>query len=233
MNRLTIGLGGLGIGLLILLFNHDSPKILGVRTDDFGRMLYLLPIALMLAAGIWGRRISVGETMRHMMIWLVLILGLATAYLYRYDALSVGNRLLAGLIPGRAVVVTTSEGGKEVILHKLLNGHFEADVEINGQSITMLVDTGASMIALSREDAERVGIIPDNLTYSMSVMTANGRAQAAPVTLSEVAIGPIVRNNVAGSVAEDGRLDQSLLGMSFLETLGSLQMQTDELRMRD
>jgi aspartyl protease family protein len=196
-------------------------------------MLYLLPIALMLAAGIWGRRISVGETMRHMMIWLVLILGLATAYLYRYDALSVGNRLLAGLIPGRAVVVTTSEGGKEVILHKLLNGHFEADVEINGQTITMLVDTGASMIALSREDAERVGIIPDNLTYSMSVMTANGRAQAAPVTLSEVAIGPIVRNNVAGSVAEDGRLDQSLLGMSFLETLGSLQMQTDELRMRD
>lgn len=233
MNRLTIGLGGLGIGLLILLFNHDSPKILGVRTDDFGRMLYLLPIALMLAAGVWGRRISVGETMRHMMIWLVLILGLATAYLYRYDALSVGNRLLAGLIPGRAVVVTTSEGGKEVILHKLLNGHFEADVEINGQTITMLVDTGASMIALSREDAERVGIIPDNLTYSMSVMTANGRAQAAPVTLSEVAIGPIVRNNVAGSVAEDGRLDQSLLGMSFLETLGSLQMQTDELRMRD
>ncbi len=233
MNRLTIGLGGLGIGLLILLFNHDSPKILGVRTDDFGRMLYLLPIALMLAAGVWGRRISVGETMRHMMIWLVLILALATAYLYRYDALSVGNRLLAGLVPGRAVVVTTSEGGKEVILHKLLNGHFEADVEINGQSITMLVDTGASMIALSREDAERVGIIPDNLTYSMSVMTANGRAQAAPVTLSEVAIGPIVRNNVAGSVAEDGRLDQSLLGMSFLETLGSLQMQTDELRMRD
>jgi aspartyl protease family protein len=233
MNRMTIGLGGLGIGLIILLLNHDSPKILGVRTDDFGRMMYLLPIALMLAAGIWGRRISVGETVRHMMIWLVLILALATAYLYRQDAAAIGNRLLAGLVPGRAVVVTTSEGGQEVILHKLLNGHFEADVEINGQTISMLVDTGASMVALSREDAERVGIIPDNLTYSMNVMTANGRTQAAPVTLSEVAIGPIVRNNVTASVAEDGKLDQSLLGMSFLETLGSLQMQTDELRMRD
>jgi aspartyl protease family protein len=233
MNRLTIGLSGLGIGLIILLFNHDSPKILGVRTDDFGRMLYLLPIALMLAAGIWGRRVNVGETLRHMMIWLVLILALATAYLYRQDALGVGSRLLAGLIPGRAVVVTTSEGGQEVILHKLLNGHFEADVQVNGQTISMLVDTGASMVALSREDAERVGIIPENLTYSMNVMTANGRTQAAPVTLSEVSIGPIVRNNVTASVAEDGKLDQSLLGMSFLETLGSLQMQTDELRMRD
>jgi aspartyl protease family protein len=204
-----------------------------MRTDDFGRIVYLLPIALMLAAGIWGRRISVGETLRHLMIWLVLILGLATAYLYRQEAFGVGNRLLAGLVPGRAVVVTTSEGGVEVILHKLLNGHFEADVQINGQTVSMLVDTGASMVALSREDAERVGIIPENLTYSMSVMTANGRARAAPVTLSEVAIGPIVRNNVNASVAEDGKLDQSLLGMSFLSTLGSLQMQTDELRMRD
>jgi aspartyl protease family protein len=67
----------------------------------------------------------------------------------------------------------------------------------------------------------------------MTVMTANGRARAAPITLDQVAIGPIVRHNVAATVAEDGRLDQSLLGMSFLETLGSLQMQTDELRMRD
>jgi aspartyl protease family protein len=233
MTRLTILLGVLGLGLAVLIFSSDSPRVLGMRTDDFGRVVYLLPIALMLAAGIWGRRISVGETLRHLMIWLVLILGLATAYLYRQEAFGVGNRLLAGLVPGRAVVVTTSEGGEEVILHKLLNGHFEADVQINGQTISMLVDTGASMVALSREDAERVGIIPENLTYSMSVMTANGRAQAAPVTLSEVAIGPIVRNNVNASVAEDGKLDQSLLGMSFLSTLGSLQMQTDELRMRD
>ncbi|MNL89545.1 hypothetical protein D3C87_2199310 [compost metagenome] len=64
-------------------------------------------------------------------------------------------------------------------------------------------------------------------------MTANGRARAARVTLAEVAIGPIVRHNVPASVAEDGKLDQSLLGMSFLSTLGSLQIQTDELRMRD
>ena len=233
MTRLTILLGVLGFGLAVLLVSSDSPRVLGMRTDDFGRIVYLLPIALMLAAGIWGRRISVGETLRHLMIWLVLILGLATAYLYRQEAFGVGNRLLAGLVPGRAVVVTTSEGGVEVILHKLLNGHFEADVQINGQTVSMLVDTGASMVALSREDAERVGIIPENLTYSRSVMTATGRARAAPVTLSEVAIGPIVRNNVNASVAEDGKLDQSLLGMSFLSTLGSLQMQTDELRMRD
>jgi aspartyl protease family protein len=233
MSRLTIALAVLGIGLALLIFNNDSNHVLGMDSNDFGRMVYLLPIVLMLSAGIWASRRNMGETLRNLMIWLVIILALATLYLYRLEALAVGNRLLAGLVPGRAVVVTTSEGGKEIILHKLLNGHFEADVSINGQEISMLVDTGASMVALSHADAERVGIIPENLDYSMTVMTANGRSRAAPVTLTSVAIGPIVRNNVAASVAEDGKLDQSLLGMSFLETLGSLQMQTDELRIRD
>lgn len=233
MSRLTIFLLILGIGLAILVFNSGNDRIMGMETDDFGRMVYLLPIALMLSAGIWASRRNIGETMRNLMIWLVIILALATVYLYRQDLLGVGNRLLAGLVPGRAVVVTTSEGGSEIILHKLLNGHFEADVSVNGQTIQMLVDTGASMVALSHADAERIGIIPENLDYSMTVMTANGRTRAAPVTLDRVAIGPIVRTGVAASVAEDGKLDQSLLGMSFLETLGSMQMQTDELRLRD
>ena len=233
MSRLTVILLVIGVGLGLLVFNSGNDQILGMDTDSFGRMVYLLPIALMLSAGVWASRRNIGETMRNLVIWLVIILALATVYLYRQDLLGVGNRLLAGLMPGRAVVVTTSEGGSEVILHKLLNGHFEADVSVNGQTIDMLVDTGASMVALSHRDAERIGIIPENLDYSMTVMTANGRARAAPVTLDRVEIGPIVRTGVAASVAEDGKLDQSLLGMSFLETLGSLQMQTDELRMRD
>ncbi|MGG7579406.1 TIGR02281 family clan AA aspartic protease [Rhizobium sp. YTUHZ045] len=231
MIRFTVILVVIGIGLAVLILNGDSGRILGLQSDEFGRFVYLLPIALMLSAGIWAR--SVGETMRQMMIWLVIILALVTVYLYRQEAIGVGNRVLAGLIPGRAVVVATSEGGAEIILHKLLNGHFEADVNVNGRTVEMLVDTGSSMVALSHEDAERIGIDLTGLTYSMTVMTANGRSRAAPITLDQVAIGPIIRNNVAASVAEDGRLDQSLLGMSFLETLGSLQMQTDELRMRD
>jgi len=160
MTRLAVFLLIIGIGLAILLFNNGNDRIMGMEADDFGRMVYLLPIALMLSAGVWASRRNIGETMRNLMIWLVIILALATIYLYRQDLLGVGNRLLAGLVPGRAVVLTTSEGGTEVILHKLLNGHFEADVSVNGQTIQMLVDTGASMVALSHADAERIGIIP-------------------------------------------------------------------------
>ena len=233
MNRLNIVLVILGIGLALLVFNNNTGSTFGMRNDDFARVVYLVPIALMMSAAVWASRHTVSQSIRNLLIWFVIIMALATAYIYRRDAEQVGNRLFAGLMPGHAVVVTTSEGGQEVILHKRSNGHFEAKVMINGQPIDMLIDTGASTIALSQEDAERVGIIPENLTYSQTVLTANARARAAPVELGSVAIGPIKRRDVQASVAEAGRLDQSLLGMSFLETLGSMQMQTDELRLRD
>lgn len=234
MNRLTFVLLLLGIGLALLLINHQSGQTFGISNDQFGRLIYLVPIAGLLSAGILaGSRGGFATVLRQLAIWLVIILGLVAAYLYRYDFQRFGDRLLAGLMPGRAVVVTTQDGTREVILNKSMSGHFETNAEVNGKTVHMLVDTGASSVVLSRSDAEAVGLNVDSLSYSVTVMTANGRTSAAPVRLSEIAIGPIVRRDVPALVAQDGQLDQSLLGMTFLSTLGSLQMQTDELRLRD
>ncbi len=234
MNRLTFVFLVLGVGLALLIINHDSGQTFGINNEQFGEAVYLLPIAGLLSVGILaGNRGGFSTVLRQLAIWLVIILGLVSAYLYRYDAQRFGERLLAGLMPGRAVVVTTQDGAQEVILNKSMSGHFETDAQVNGAAVHMLVDTGASSVVLSRSDAEAVGINVDNLAYTVTVMTANGRTSAAPVRLSEIAIGPIVRRNVPALVAQDGQLDQSLLGMTFLSTLGSLQMQTDELRLRD
>lgn len=234
MNRLTFVLALLGIGLALLIFNDADGRTLGMDNDQFSKLIYLLPIAALLSAGILtGRRGSLSAAARQMLIWVVIILGLVAAYLYRDDFQRFGDRLLAGLMPGRAVVVTTSEGTQEIILHKSMSGHFEANVTVNGKPVHMLVDTGASSVVLSSSDAQAIGLNPENLSFTVSIMTANGRSNAAAVRLSELAIGPIVRRDIPALVASEGRLDQSLLGMSFLSTLGSLQMQTDELRLRD
>lgn len=234
MNALTGILIVLGIGLAFLIFNHDTGQTFGIDNDSFGQIIYLLPIAGLLAAGILaGQRGRAGEVLRNLAIWLLIILGLMTAYLYRDDARNVAARVTAGLLPGTAVVVTTSEGGNEVIIHKAQGSHFQTNVSVQGKVLPMLVDTGASTVVLSYDDARKIGLNPQNLNFTVTVMTANGRALAAPVRLDEVAIGPIVRRNIRAMVAEDGRLGESLLGMSFLSTLGSLQMQTDELRLRD
>ncbi|MFB9952654.1 TIGR02281 family clan AA aspartic protease [Rhizobium puerariae] len=234
MNGLTFVLLVLGIGLALLIFNHDTGQTFGIANEDFGQMVYLVPIAGLLSVGILaGRRGDMGQVLRNIAIWLLIVLGLVAAYLYRDDARNVGARMVAGLLPGTAVVVTTSEGSNEVIIHKTRGNHFQTNVRVEGKVLPMLVDTGASTVVLSYDDARAIGLDPQDLSYTISVMTANGRAMAAPVRLDEIAIGPIVRQNVRAMVAEDGRLDESLLGMSFLSTLGSLQMQTDELRLRD
>ncbi|MDW5313402.1 TIGR02281 family clan AA aspartic protease [Rhizobium sp. PL01] len=233
MTRLTILLGILAVGLVFLILNHDSGRTFGIMNDDFGRLVTLGAIAAMFAAGIVQSRRHIGQSLRQFGIWVLIILILVSGYLYRNDLESFGNRLVAGLIPGRAAVFTDNEGIQEVVLHKVLNGHFETPVTINGATVQMLVDTGASRVALSYEDAETLGLDPANLAYTQTVSTANGEAHAAPVTLKEVAIGPIVRNDIKAMVTEKGKLDQSLLGMSFLSTLDFLQMQTDELRLRD
>ncbi|MEA1840356.1 MULTISPECIES: TIGR02281 family clan AA aspartic protease [Agrobacterium] len=234
MNRLTFVLLLLAVGLGLLLVNHDSGRTFGIDNEKFGQIVYLLPIAGLLSVGILaGSRGSFASVVRQLAIWLVIILGLVSVYLYRYDLQSFADRLLGGLMPGRAVVVTTAGGEQEIILHKSMSGHFEANVSIEGKTIHMLFDTGASSVVLANADAAAIGIDTTKLRYTVPVMTANGRTAAAPVTLSEIGIGPIARNNIPALVAQDGQLGQSLLGMSFLSTLGSMQMQTDELRLRD
>lgn len=234
MNRLTFVFLVMGIGLVLLIMNHESGQIFGINNEQFGEAIYLLPIAALLSVGILaGSRGRISTVIRQLAIWLVIILGLVSAYLYRYDFQRFGETLLAGLIPGRAVVVTTQDGTQEVILNKSMSGHFQTDALVNGTDVHMLVDTGASSVVLSHTDAKTVGIDVDGLAYTVSVMTANGRTSVAPVRLTEIAIGPIVRRNVSALVAQDGQLEQSLLGMTFLSTLGSLQMQTDKLTLRN
>lgn len=233
MARLVFALAILGFGLIVLILNNESGRSFGIDNDRFGEMITLLPFAALIGAGILASRRSLGESTRQLLIWILIVLVLTTGYIYRGDLGAIGDRLMAGLFPGRAVVVTNATGEQQVILHKSMGGHFEASVEVNGTSLPMLVDTGASSVALSWEDAIRVGIDPEALTFSRTILTANGTAQAAPVRLKSMAIGPIHRENVAAMVTERGKLGQSLLGMSFIETLDALEMRADELRLRD
>ena len=208
--RLYVLLGILAIGLVLLILNHDGGRTLGIDNNDFGRLVTLSAIGTMMGAGILASRRQWGESLRQAAIWLLIILALATGYLYRFDLQQVGNRLTAGLIPGRAVVTTGAGGEQILVINKGVSGHFEADVSIDGTPLRMMVDTGASSIVLTYDDAMRLGINADNLVFSIEVSTANGRAMAAPVTLRQVAIGPIMRGTIRGMVTQPGQLDQNL-----------------------
>ncbi|MGN7293510.1 TIGR02281 family clan AA aspartic protease [Rhizobium sp. SAFR-030] len=234
MNMLTVLLAVLGFGLALLIINNDSGQTFGLQNDDFGRLVQLSALVVLLSAGfLAGRRGRAGEVLRNIAVWLLIALVLVAGYVYRHDLQQVAARVTAGLVPGSPLVMTTSEGSQEVVIHRGRNGHFQAQAVIDGKSLPMLIDTGASAVVLSFEDADRLGLDPATLNFTVRVSTANGEARAAQVRLDSIAVGPITRSNIRALVTEDGRLSESLLGMSFLSTLGSLQIQTDELRLRD
>jgi|HubBroStandDraft_1064217.scaffolds.fasta_scaffold397621_2 aspartyl protease family protein len=108
-------------------------------------------------------------------------------------------------------------------------GQYAAEVEINGQYVKMLVDTGATMVVISYDTAARLGIAPVASDYTIHVRTANGVAAVAPVTLREVTVGPVYVGAVQALVADRQAGAVNLLGMSFLKRLASVEQRDGKL----
>jgi aspartyl protease family protein len=134
-------------------------------------------------------------------------------------------------VPAVASRESDGFGFRRVDLPVGRNGHFQANVEIDGRTIPMLVDTGASYVALSAEDADRLGVITRPSDYTMTMYTANGAAKAAPVRLHAVHVDTLSVYDVDAIVAQPGAMRGSLLGMSFLRRLTRFEAQPDRLRL--
>lgn len=124
---------------------------------------------------------------------------------------------------------STSGFERSVTLKASSNGHFFARAYINGRPIAVMVDTGATKIALTYEDAEHLGLRPHGSDFSLTTRTANGTARAAPVTLDDVRIGDVEVSDLRGSIAEPGKLHVTLLGMEFIRKLARFELRGKEL----
>ena len=116
----------------------------------------------------------------------------------------------------------------QLVLKRRRDGHYYVTAEVEGVPVDFLVDTGASMIALTYEDAERIGLRPAQLDYSMRAQTANGVALFAPVTLEDVAIEQLEIDDVRAAVAQSD-MGMSLLGMSFLGRVDRFEVEDGDL----
>jgi aspartyl protease family protein len=98
------------------------------------------------------------------------------------------------------------------------DGHYWASANVNGNPMRFLVDTGASLVVLSMEDANRAGVDLSRLSWTANVATASGDVKGARTRIDRISIGDVAVDNVEALVIRDG-LEQSLLGMSFLNRL--------------
>lgn len=141
-------------------------------------------------------------------------------------------RLSAAVAANSASAVASNSrapGRGEAVLAVDGSGHYVADLEIEGSRIRMLVDTGASLVALSYEDAGILGFYPAPSDYKYAVGTANGTARVARVKLRQMRLGTLVVHDVDALIGERGALSSSLLGMSFLSKLSRVEASAGRL----
>jgi aspartyl protease family protein len=114
---------------------------------------------------------------------------------------------------------SSSANPRSVVVPRDGRGHFEVEARIDGRHLNFMVDTGATVIALTADDAARLGIRPAPREFVAEVRTANGTVRAAPARLDRVEVGDLVVHDVAALVMPEGALSDNLLGLSFLSRL--------------
>ncbi|EPX81926.1 retropepsin-like aspartic protease family protein [Salipiger mucosus] len=180
---------------------------------EIGNLLYLgLLAAVLLVWLVVHNRESLGRKLQHAAVWGLIFLGtIATVGLW--------SDIRRAAIPGQAVVA--SEGRIE--LPRAPDGHYYVRLEINGTPVRFVVDTGATGVVLTRQDARRAGLGAEDIIFRSSASTANGAVRTAPVRLDSVALGPFEDRNVRAYVNE-GEMTTSLLGMTYLSRFGRLEI---------
>lgn len=119
---------------------------------------------------------------------------------------------------------------QETLIERRSNGHFYVTAAVNGYPVDFVVDTGASMVALTVDDARRVGLDVDPGAFILVGRGASGDVRGQLVELDEVDIDGKRVSRVPGAVIEG--LDVSLLGQTYLSQISSVQMNGDYMSLR-
>jgi aspartyl protease family protein len=194
--------------LLGILYAWHFPQALA-SSSQAAKLIYAFGLVLLItlvAAGFTRGTAAIAGLM------VVLVVG----YSYRFELRGIGEHVLGALTPYRGEEV----GKGSVSFEAWPDGQFRIDARVNGVPLRLLVDTGASVVVLTPEDAQTLGYSSENLQFDNSFSTANGVVSGAPIVLHEIVIGPIRMSDVAGAV-NAAPMASSLLGVSFLDRLKS------------
>jgi aspartyl protease family protein len=183
--------------------------------DIIAQVIYLGFLGLLLSVGLWTRsRKNLSQTAQHAAIWVLIFIAAIAAFGVWGDV----ERHLG----------QQSAQGDQIRVPVNRDGHYYLRLNLNDIPVDFVVDTGATDIVLSAQDARRIGIDVDNLAYFGRAQTANGTVQTANVTLETVQLGDITDYDVR-AVVNGGELFGSLLGMGYLQRWGRIEISGDVL----
>jgi len=166
---------------------------------------------------------------RNILIFAIVMIVAGTYMAQQADRMASAHAKPSPVVASRPAPVLVATDSRSVVIPSDSRGHFQADARIEGQHVAFIIDTGASVIALTETDAARLGLHPRPSDYQATVTTANGKVKGAPVRLASVDIGGLVVRDVAAMVLPDEALSQNLLGMSYLSRLKRFEVANGQM----
>lgn len=189
---------------------------------DYVRLVYLTLLVIAIGGLVYSQfKGRLGEALRTTVTWVMIFLGLIAVY-------GLWDEIRDEIVPN----FVTIESEQEVLLKRQADGHFYINLTVNGRETVFLVDTGATGVVLTRDDAAAAGINLNNLRYSGLASTANGMVRTAQILLEELTLQDIfVRERVRAFVTS-GEMDISLLGQSYLSLFDKVIIDGDVMTLQ-
>ncbi|MEM8850052.1 MAG: TIGR02281 family clan AA aspartic protease [Pseudomonadota bacterium] len=189
---------------------------------DLMRLVYLSILLAVVGVGVlMAYRGRMSQMVQQAAIWFFIFVGVVVVYGFWEEISDIA-------VPRQAVMVNGEEMVVEVPRSR--DGHYHLVLEINGAPTEFIVDTGATDLVLTQADARAAGLDPDELRFLGLARTANGTVETADVRLDSVVLGALVDTDVR-AVVNGGEMSQSLLGMSYLQHWGRIEIENDKLRL--
>lgn len=188
-----------------------------MSADDTASAIYLSLIGgALLLSYLLASRMRIGLMLQQAGIWVLIFMGAIAV-------IGMWPKIQRTITPRQAVMEDQS-----IVLPRGRDGHYNMTLNINGVPVDFVVDTGATQVVLTKDDAIRIGLDLNDLRYLGTANTANGVVRTATVRLDSVQVGAIVDTNVR-AVVNDGQMEQSLLGMTYLNYFDSITIRDGEL----
>jgi aspartyl protease family protein len=194
-----------------------------MTSDDSFNLVYALIVLMMVASGLFARKLPLGQTLKFAGAWVGIFAIGFVLFSFRGEAGAVWERLTADFRPAAARL---KDGTVRVA--KGEDGHFHVESQINGRNVRFMIDSGATTTALSVGSAKAGGVEVSQSGFPVAVDTANGTTTAWRARIAQLNVGPIQREDFPVLVSESFG-ETNLLGMDFLSSLKGWRVEGNEM----
>jgi aspartyl protease family protein len=196
--------------------------------EDGPSLIWGVVCVLLLISSLAARRMPMGQVGKMALAWVAIFAAMFAIFSFRFEFQAIWERVKSDF----AGTAGQSVSGEAIELKRQDDGHYWLQVEVNGNPVRFMIDSGATITAVNAETAAQARIAVDSDGYPIIISTANGRVSAQRGVVQSMQIGPhrLVDHNV---VVSESFGDTNVLGMNFLDSMKSWKVEGNVMTLQN